>query len=354
MSTYKIPDTKEMLEAGLHFGHQSRRWHPSMEKYIFAKTSKTHVIDLEKSYAGLEKACEFLYTLASQGKVIVFVGTKKQAGEIIKEEAKRAGAMYVTERWLGGTISNFKQLRKNMDKLIEQELGLKDGKYKAYTKKERLDIEREVAKLELMVGGIRNMKKIPDAVVIVDVRKEKTAVNEAFRVGIPIIGLVDTNSDPEKIEYVVPGNDDSIRSITLITKTFADAVEAGYKKYGKSVVEESGNLVIEEEKEAKVNIKDISTVQTFEDVRDVQEEVEEFDEQEKKVEATDSKEEAEVAEEIKSEDISTLEFSNRTLNALTNAGLTTLSKLKKLTEDEVKNIKGLGAKSIEEVLEKIK
>jgi len=347
MSTYKIPDTKTMLEAGLHFGHQSRRWHPSMDKYIFAKTSKTHVIDLDKTYEGLEKACEFLYTLASQGKVIAFVGTKKQASEIVRTEAKRAGAMYVTERWLGGTISNFKQIRKNMDRLIDLELGLKDGRFKHYTKKERLDLEREVAKLEKMVGGIRNMKKIPDVLVAIDVRKEKTAINESFRVGIPIVGLVDTNSDPKKIAYVVPGNDDSIRSIALVTKCFADAVEDGYKKYGKAVVDDSAGAV-EDVKAKEINIKDISSVQTFEDVREEQEEVEEFDEQVKKAESKEPKDEE------SEEDFSSLELSTRTVNALTNAGLTTLNQVKKLTEEKLKDIKGMGAKSVEEILEKIK
>ena len=347
MSNYKIPDTKTMLESGLHFGHQSRRWHPAMDKYIFAKTSKTHVIDLEKTYAGLEKACEFLYTLASQGKVIVFVGTKKQASEIVKAEAKRSGAMYVTERWLGGTISNFKQIRKDMDQLISLELGLKDGKFKSFTKKERLDIEREVAKLELMVGGIRNMKKIPDAVVIIDVRKEKTAVNESFRIGIPIVGLVDTNSDPVKISFVVPGNDDSVRSIALVTKCFADAVEDGYKKFGKAIVDDT-TVEIEEESAEDINIKDIATVATFEEIRDIQKEIEVFDAQVEKVESS-----AESLIET-SDDIASLNLSNRTFNALTTAGFTAISRLKKLTQDEIKNIKGMGTKSIEEIIEKIK
>ena len=348
MSNYNIPDTKTMLQAGLHFGHQSRRWHPLMEKYIFEKTSKTHVIDLEKTYKGLEKACEFLYSIAKQGKVIVFVGTKKQAGEIVKAEASRAGAMYVTERWLGGTISNFKQIRKNMDKLISLEVGLKEGKFKSYTKKERLDIEREIAKLELMVGGIRHLKKIPDAIVVIDVRKEKTAVNEAFRAGIPIVGLVDTNSDPSKITYVAPGNDDSIRSIALVTKCFADAVESGYKKYGKEVVKETEEVVVEDEKENKLDIKKIASVQTFEDVRDEQEEVEEFDEQLRKVQTNDEQ------DTDTNKDIASLGFTNRTLNALTKAGITSVDKLKKLTEDEIKEVKGLGDKSVKEVLEKIK
>ena len=347
MPNYKIPDTKTMLEAGLHFGHQSRRWHPSMDKYIFAKTSKTHVIDLEKTYEGLEKACAFLYNLAAQGKVIVFVGTKKQAGEIIKAEAKRAGAMYVVERWLGGTISNFKQIRKNMDQLTAYELGLKDGTFKTYTKKERLDIEREVEKLELMIGGIRNMKKVPDVIVVIDVRKEKTAVNEAFRIGIPIVGLVDTNSDPTKIEFVIPGNDDSIRSIALITKCLADAIEDGYKKYGKAVIDENQE-VIADEKIKDVNIKDIASVKTFEEIRDEQQEIEKFDEQVKKAQSRQSEVENE------NDDISSLKLSNRTLNALTTVGLTAISKLKKLTEDEIKNIKGMGTKSIDEILTKIK
>ena len=200
-----------------------------------------------------------------------------------------------------------------------------------------------------MVGGIRNMKKIPDVVVIIDVRKEKTAVNEAFRVKIPIVGLVDTNSDPSKITYVVPGNDDSIRSIALVTKCFADAVEDGYKKYGKSVVEEAGKVVVENEKEDQIDIKDISTVQTFEDVREEQEEVEEFDEQVKKAQLKEEQVDGDM-----DKDISSLDFTNRTLNALTKAGLTTIDKLKKLTNNEIKQIKGLGEKSAKEVLQKIK
>jgi len=355
MSDYQIPSTKEMLEAGLHFGHQSRRWNPQMEQYIFNKTSNTHVIDLEKTYAGLENACDYLYTLAKQGKSIIFVGTKKQASAIIKEEAKRSGAMYITERWLGGTITNFRQIKGNIAKLIDLELGLKEGRFKNYTKKERLDIEREIAKLELMVGGIRNLKKVPDAIVVIDIRKEKTVISESARFNVPVIALVDTNSNPKGIDYVIPGNDDSIRSIRLVTKTLADAVEAGYLKFGKVGAEDTDEADAEEKELKDSDIVKVQSVKTFEEVKTEQEEIEEFEEQVKKVVETEDDEE-DVKAEVKpkktvTQKISELGLSTRAENALINAGYEKLDELKDMLIDDLKAIKSMGEKSAEEVFE---
>lgn len=235
MSNYKLPKIEELLEAGVHFGHQVRRWHPKMEPYIYGVKQNIHIIDLEIAHKNLEKACEFLYETASKGGQIIFVGTKKQAHDIVSIEAKRSGAMYVIERWIGGTITNHRVIRLNIDKLLNTIRKKELGELEKYTKKERLLIDREVEKLQRSIGGITALKGVPAALVVVDSKREKTAVREAVRSGVKVVGLVDTNSNPAGVDYVIPGNDDALKSIALILKAFGDAVEAGYKKYAKDV-----------------------------------------------------------------------------------------------------------------------
>ncbi len=213
---YKLPDTAELFDSGVHFGHHVRRWHPYMEKYIYSVRKGIHIVDLGKTTELLEKACDYIFDLASNGGQVVFVGTKRQAREIIEIEAKRSGAYYVTERWLGGTITNFEVVRKTIEKLVSQKKNREEGMYMKYTKKERLLIDREIEKLEKLVGGLVGIKKIPAAIFVVDARREKTAIREASISGTKVISLVDTNTNPSGIDYVIPGNDDGIKAIALI------------------------------------------------------------------------------------------------------------------------------------------
>jgi small subunit ribosomal protein S2 len=233
MAKYKLPKIEEMLDAGVHFGHQLRRWHPKMEPYIFGVKRNVHIIDLEQTEKLLESADTFLYEIAKKGQKIIFVGTKKQSREIIELEAKRCGAMYVTERWVGGTVTNFKTIKKNLDKLIDFIKGREEGRFDKYTKKERLLIDREIEKMNLVYGGIINMKDTPYAIFVIDPKREKTAVHEAKNNKIPVVALIDTNADPTGIDYPIPGNDDAIRSVALIVKSIADAIEEGYKEFAK-------------------------------------------------------------------------------------------------------------------------
>lgn len=227
---YTLPSLEELLEAGVHFGHQTRRWHPKISPYIYKEQNKIHIFDLLKTYEKLKEACDFLFSLASQGKMVCFVGTKKQAADIIKKEAERSGALYISQRWTGGMITNFDHVRNKMIRLKTIEQGLAPGgKFEKYTKKERLDFERDGLKLEEEVGGVRNMEKVPDALFVIDIKKELTAVLEARKKGVPIVALVDSNCDPTKIDYPIPGNDDATQSLAVVTRSVADAVEAGYK-----------------------------------------------------------------------------------------------------------------------------
>ncbi len=231
---FDIPTPEEMLEAGLHFGHQVRRWHPSMEPYIYGKKSNVHIIDLFKTEEKLKKAAEFLYDVAKGKGPILFVGTKKQAQNLIMEEAARCGALYVSVKWVGGTLTNFKEIRKNIDKLKDLGRKLKSGEFDNRTKKERLLIEREIARLDRLFSGVISMTKLPGAIFIVDLKREKTACREALRTHIPIVSLSDTNNDISGVAYPIPGNDDALKSIKVIVKTLADAVEMGYKEEVKS------------------------------------------------------------------------------------------------------------------------
>ena len=217
---------KQLLEAGVHFGHQTRRWNPKMAEYIYTERNGIYIIDLQKSVGKVDEAYNAIYDVAAQGGSILFVGTKKQAQEAVKTEAERCGMYYVNERWLGGMLTNFKTIQSRIARLKEIEAMSQDGTFDVLPKKEVIQLKKEQEKLEKNLGGIKNMKRIPDAIFIVDPKKEAICVQEAHILGIPLIGIVDTNCDPEEIDYVIPGNDDAIRAVKLIVSKMADAVIA--------------------------------------------------------------------------------------------------------------------------------
>lgn len=235
---------KQLLEAGVHFGHQTRRWNPKMKKYIFTERNGIYIIDLQKTVKKLEEAYMFVRDVAANGDNVLFVGTKKQAGESIKEEAERAGAHYVNARWLGGMMTNFKTIRRRIQRLEQLRKMQEDGTFDRLPKKEVGKLELEIEKLEKYLGGIKTMDKLPGALFIVDPRKERIAVAEAKKLGIPIVAIVDTNCDPDEIDYVIPGNDDAIRAVKLIAGTMADAIIEG--RQGAQSAEDA-----EEEKDAE-------------------------------------------------------------------------------------------------------
>jgi len=217
---------KELLEAGVHFGHQTRRWNPKMKPYIFGKRNGIHIIDLQKTLQHFQEAGEFVRDLATAGRNILFVGTKRQAQDAIREEATRCGMFYVNHRWLGGTMTNFKTIRRSIDRFkeIEATLGNEES---LLTKKERIRLERQRRKMERALGGIKEMEELPDALFVIDTTHEHIAVREANRLGIPVIAVVDTNCDPEEVDYPIPGNDDAIRAIRLFSSRVADNVLEG-------------------------------------------------------------------------------------------------------------------------------
>ncbi|MFH1459340.1 MAG: 30S ribosomal protein S2 [Candidatus Omnitrophota bacterium] len=225
---------KELLEAGVHFGHQTKRWNPKMANYIFGERNGIYIINLEKTEKELENACQFLLKIASRGENILFVGTKKQAQQAVVDEANRCGMFFVDQRWLGGTLTNFETIRKSIKRLDQLEKMRDDGTFDKLKKKEIAVFNKEMSKLLKNLGGIRTMNKLPSAIFIVDVKKEETAVKEARRLNIPVVALVDTNSDPDIIDYVIPGNDDAIKSIRLVAATIADAILEGKSKYLKT------------------------------------------------------------------------------------------------------------------------
>jgi len=225
---------KELLEAGVHFGHQTRRWDPKMKPYIFKELNGIYIIDLRKTLENLEKAYAMLTSLAAEGKTVLFVGTKRQAKDSVREDAERCEMHYVNERWLGGTLTNFKTIRLSMDRLDDLEAMERDGRIEQLSKKERLEVEKSKKKLLKVLSGIRGMNRLPACVIVFDTKKETIAIREARKLGIPIIGLVDTNSNPDEVDYPVPANDDAIRSVKLFTKIFADAIIEGRAKYMKS------------------------------------------------------------------------------------------------------------------------
>ena len=222
-----VVSMKQLLEAGVHFGHQTRRWNPKMARYIFTERNGIYIIDLQKTVKKLEEAYMFVRDVAANGDSGLFVGTKKQAGESIKEEAERAGAHYVNARWLGGMLTNFKTIRQRIQRLEQLRKMQEDGTFDRLPKKEVGKLELEIEKLEKYLGGIKTMNKLPGALFIVDPRKERIAVAEAKKLGIPIVAIVDTNCDPDEIDYVIPGNDDAIRAVKLIASTMADAIIEG-------------------------------------------------------------------------------------------------------------------------------
>ncbi len=220
----------QLLEAGVHFGHQTRRWNPKMRKYIFTERNGIHIIDLRKTLDRLQAAQRAVREVVLSGERVLFVCTKRQLRQIIEQEAERSGAFYVTERWLGGMLTNFQTIRKQIRRLKELERGQEENAFEFYTKKERLLLDRERAKLEKYLSGVKDMSRLPGAVFVVDAKREIIAVKEAHRLGVPVIAITDTNADPDLIDYPVPGNDDAIRSVGLITRAIADAVEAAKRE----------------------------------------------------------------------------------------------------------------------------
>ena len=222
-----IVSMKQLLEAGVHFGHQTRRWNPKMAPYIFTERNGIYIIDLQKTVKKLEAAYNFVRGLSEQGQTILFVGTKKQAGESIKEEAERAGAHFVNARWLGGMLTNWSTIRTRIDRLARLRTMQEDGTFDALTKKESAKLNLEIEKLEKFLGGIKTMERLPGALFVVDPRKEKIAVAEARKLDIPVVAIVDTNCDPDDIDYIIPGNDDAIRAVKLISSIMANALIEG-------------------------------------------------------------------------------------------------------------------------------
>ena len=215
---------KQLLEAGVHFGHQTRRWNPKMKKYIFTERNGIYIIDLQKTVKKVEEAYHFIREIAQDGGTVLFVGTKKQAQDSVKEEAERSGNYYVNQRWLGGTLTNFKTIQKRIQRLKNIEKMEEDGIFDVLPKKEVIALKKEQEKLEKFLGGIKEMKELPSCLFVVDPRKERIAVAEAQKLHIPIVGIVDTNCDPDEIDYVIPANDDASRAVKLLTSKMADAI----------------------------------------------------------------------------------------------------------------------------------
>jgi len=218
---------KELLEAGVHFGHQTKRWNPKMKQYIFGERNGIYIIDLGKTAKLFRSAEEFVHSIGADGGTVLFVGTKRQAQDAVAEEALRCGMFFVNERWLGGLLTNFTTIQRSLSRLRELEAMSTDGRYESLSKKEISGVEKEKKKISKNLDGIRNMAKLPDAVFVIDTKKEKIAVDEARKLKIPVIGIVDTNCDPEEVDYVIPGNDDALRSIRLFTSRIAEAILSG-------------------------------------------------------------------------------------------------------------------------------
>ena len=237
MSTVSM---KQLLEAGVHFGHQTRRWNPKMAEYIFTERNGIYIIDLQKTVKKLDEAYNFIKELAMDGKNVLFVGTKKQAQDSIKEEAERAGAYFVNARWLGGMLTNFSTIRKRIARLKQLRAMQEDGTFDLLPKKEVIKLNLEIERLEKFMGGIKDMSEMPGALFVVDPRKEKIAVAEAKKLGIPVVAIVDTNCDPDEVDYVIPGNDDAIRAVKLIAGAMADAIIEGREgQMGAAAVEKN-------------------------------------------------------------------------------------------------------------------
>ena len=248
---------KQLLEAGAHFGHQTHKWNPKMKKYVYGERNGIYIIDLQQTLPMAEKAYEFLKKTTQQGKSVLFVGTKRQASEMVKKTAEDCGAYFVTSRWLGGMLTNYKTIALSIDKLRKVEKMKENGDFKLLTKKEQSNIEKEVEKLERNLGGIKNMRKLPGAIFIIDPSNEHIAVKEAQVLGIPVVAITDTNCDPTGIDYIVPGNDDALKSISLFLDYFANAInEGGAKNRKDSGEDQNRDLDLESEILAKYE-KDI-------------------------------------------------------------------------------------------------
>ena len=246
---------KQLLEAGVHFGHQTRRWDPKMAEYIFQARNGIHIIDLQKTSKKLDEAYAFLKEQAEEGKTVLFVGTKKQAQECVKEAAEKCGMFYINQRWLGGTLTNFGTIRKRIERLAELERMQEDGTFDVLPKKEVILLKKEMEKLEKNLGGIKEMKELPQVMFIVDPKKERIGILEARKLGIPVIGLVDTNCNPEDVDYAIPGNDDAIRAVGLIADCMANAVIEG--RQGESMETVENEMVEESEDSAPESIEEV-------------------------------------------------------------------------------------------------
>ena len=250
---------KEMLEAGVHFGHETKRWDPKMKSYIYGARNGIYIIDLQKTVQLFKEAYDFIRDVASKGEYILFVGTKKQAQDSIYEEATRCNMFYVNRRWLGGMLTNFQTVKKSIDQLNKLEAMKNDDIYSLLPKKEVLQLEKQRKRLEKSLGGIKLMDRLPGAIFVIDLKKERIAVSEARKLGIPSVGIVDTNCDPDEIDYVIPGNDDAIRAIRLFSSKIADAIIEGRQLYEKALQEEEPEEEIEPGEEAPVEAPPMET-----------------------------------------------------------------------------------------------
>jgi small subunit ribosomal protein S2 len=247
---------KQLLEAGVHFGHQTRRWDPKMAEYIFQARNGIHIIDLQKTSKKIDEAYSFMKEQAEEGKTVLFVGTKKQAQECVKEAAEKCGMYYVDQRWLGGMLTNFGTIRNRIDRLNELETMQEDGTFDVLPKKEVILLKKEMEKLEKNLGGIKEMKEVPGVMFVVDPKKERIAILEARKLGIPVVGLIDTNCNPEDVDYAIPGNDDAIRAVKLITDVMANAVIEG--RQGESLDSEvEQEDVLSESTDAPISIEEV-------------------------------------------------------------------------------------------------
>jgi len=247
-----ILSMKQLLEAGVHFGHQTKRWNPKMKPYIFGARNGIYIIDLQKTVALFERIYNLIVDVVSKGEKVLFVGTKKQAQDSVMEESKRCGMFYVSNRWLGGTLTNFRTIRKNIERLKELETIKVDGRMEYMSKKEALDVDREIAKLEYNLGGIKDMQRLPGALFIIDPRKEHIAAAEAKKLKIPSIGLLDTNCDPDEVDYTIPGNDDAIKAIRLFNAKIADACIEGRRRFEEKIQAERKHTLEESEEKQDV------------------------------------------------------------------------------------------------------
>lgn len=242
---------KQLLEAGVHFGHQTRRWNPKMKKYIFTERNGIYIIDLQKTVKKVDEAYNFLKQVSEDGGQVLFVGTKKQAQESVKSEAERAGQFYINQRWLGGLLTNYKTISKRIKRISEIEKMEEDGLFEVLPKKEVVELKKEYDRLIKFLGGIRDMKSMPQALFVVDPRKERNAIAEARKLSIPIVGIVDTNCDPDEIDYVIPANDDAIRAVKLLTAKMADAILEGQQGVSNEEVAAEQNIDLDEKEKSE-------------------------------------------------------------------------------------------------------